>query len=177
MRRALNGILFTLAAVVIGGCGGSNSSTPTAPSGNNYSVTLSGAVTGTLTYAPVEGGYNDSLNVCTVVGAFSGTINNVTYQLTVAPTFVGTLQAKAYHNTDTGANGGLSLSTATYQTWMAAAGDIAQGSYTVTVASTGTGITDHHVHAYTGGHGTITATLPALIESGSTGTVTVTINY
>ena len=169
--------LAALAIVAICGCGGKSSTT--APSGGNNNnpsdIILTGSVAGEYTTAVFVGAWDHTNNVGGVAAQVTGSTT-----INIDLGFTGDLTTATYKSTDAGAAGAISVvNTATNLTWTATASTAnqAQGSYTMTINSTGTPVTQNGDKAYTGLHGVINATLPALPSSGASGTVTLQATF
>ena len=166
---------MAIVSLVVVGCGSSNNPGGSGGAGgaggaggSGCSITLSGAASATL--------------ACTATGAYATNDNTSAVSLTTSQTngltaavgWTGQFTAGTYKESDSNAMTGISYSNASHQIWLVSAGGSGppQGSYTLNLADTGSPVTGQNGTGYTGIHGTLDATLPAVAGSGSTGTVT-----
>jgi len=139
------------------------------PSQSTASVTISGALTGTLNL-PVGAAFEVAQNASGV--GFTGGIPAAT----VAVKVVGELKPGTYTSTNPGVSGVLTVSAAQWM-WEATKGSSRdQGTFSLTITSVLVAAARSDGKAYVV-HGTLAATLPAVTQSGATGTVTVTATF
>jgi hypothetical protein len=155
-------------------CGGSPTSNSNGGGGTACTVTLSGAVTSQYDCsAPAVGSYASGKNQGAIGVSVNPATNGQPPTIEIAVAFPGQLSSGEHANTDAGAKGGATLQVGT-QFWAAVVGSTSdQGSYSLTISSTGTAVTAANGDkAYLGVHGTLDATMPPVAGSGSTGNVT-----
>ncbi len=149
---------WLLAAVAALGCGGSSSS-----SNNNQtcSVTVSGAPSG-----DASGKYACSVTAANSNGTSAVSVTVATVSgLDLGVGWSGAFATGTYKNTDANAMSGLTYDDAANNSWTASAygGSTIDGSYSLSLTSTGDGATGtyqgHTGTIYPSAHGTLSATL------------------
>jgi len=140
---------------------------------SSCSITLSGAATG-ASWCTSSGLYN------AVSGVSSVAVTTTLSGLSISVNFPGSMHVGTFKNTDPGANTAITFAApATANAWTATtAGGSAQGSYTLTLTSTGTGMVSGIGNdSFPDVHGTLNATLDAVAGTGSTGAVTLAATF
>jgi hypothetical protein len=170
-----------IGATLLAACGGTAAST----TNNNHScsVTLTGAVSATYDCIIPTAAWDSSKNTG-VIGLLYTPSSSTQYEVLVAIGTQGEPAAGHYKNSDSNANGGVTVygSNNPINTWFACAGtscgssSAPAGSWDVNVTSVST------LSSFSSGKtysiaGTATATVPALASSSATGTVTMTATF
>ena len=152
---------------IVFGCGG-------ALPGQTASCTvaLSGALSGTYDCKPAATAWQSSNNM----GGFAFQVQQAgnTPAIQVGIGWTGEPQVKHYKQSDSGAQGGVTVQTASSQNWSAVAGY--QGIYDLNFTSVTNPISASNGKVYTAA-GTLDATLPATSGTGATGTITVHVTF
>jgi hypothetical protein len=175
MKRRISAVLVVMAVTA---CGGSTSLTPGESS--SCTATLSGAVTGTFDCKPATTAWGSSNNQ----GGFAIAVQQAgtTPGFSVGIGWTGEPQTIHYKSSDTGAQGGVVVTTgsgATTQIWAGCASNSGQcgqviGSYDLNFTSVSNAVSASGGKAYNT-EGSLTATLQPL--TGQTGNVTVSVTF
>jgi hypothetical protein len=169
--------LFAAAALIaLAAC--STTSIPGVTTGqNNCKVTLSGAISGTFNCVSAPtGGYDSNNNkaaIAVVVGNASSA-SNTAPNINIGIGWPGQMSTGTYHQSDTGAQGGAAVTGTSSASWLASSANgsnPAVGTYTLNLTGTDSIAGGASGAAYYV-HGTVDGTLPAITNSGATGTVT-----
>jgi hypothetical protein len=166
-------------AILAAACG---SSTPEVPGQQNCTATLSGGVTASNISCFAAAGDNTNGNNKGGIGfSFTGASG---YSVSAAVVTVGAPTAKEYKNTDSGANGGCTVTStgsSSFQGWAATAGSSNdQGTYDINVTSLSNQVTNPDGgpgEVFLTVHGSVNCTMPAIPGSGATGTVTLSATF
>jgi len=147
---------------------------------DDCSITLSGALTGTFDcLAQPTGGYDATKNetAITVAAGNAGQATNASPNVDIGLGYAGTLHTGVFHQSDSGAKGGVAVTGTANASWLAAQDNgTPMGTWTLnltgatTIAGNSTGAADYV-------HGTVDATLPAVANSGASGTVTLHASF
>lgn len=168
-----------VAAAAAWGCGKS----ATAPSRNpgetaSCSVTLSGSgsIPGTWDCRPAIIGWASASN--TTGFGFDLAASTTQPALIVSISFAGEPAVRSYASSDSAAQGVAEVLVAPGLEWLASVGggNAPQGSYALTLTSVSDTVATAQGRAYLVA-GTVTATLPAVTASGSSGTVTLSATF
>jgi hypothetical protein len=170
MKRISIAALFALA-----GCGGGTTNLTTDPSAN-CTITLSGALTGTLGCTGHDAAYNSANNTggFAITAAPAATVQS--FSMAVGTT--GQPTTGTFTQSSGSLNGsGVVVQGTGNQIWSASVGSGTQGTFSLVVRDLGSSISANGGTAWPLIHGTFNATLPAVAGSGATGSVTVTASF
>lgn len=143
------------------------------PSSSSCTITLSGALSGTIP-CTASLGY-DAKNNLGVLGV--SPVGSPTVHFTGSASFPGQPHTGTYQSTDAGAKGGLSVQQGT-PTWFASSGGSStQGSYALTLNSVTNPRQTSSGDMLYDTSGVLTATLPAITGTGASGTVMVSVTF